>query len=115
MMRRILFLSLFFLAAFQMRAAYMLIPMDEEQRNHLKAYGMAYYILNNDIEAWWLLNYRGGSFAFPHTRVFERECLTRDISFEIIPHIPLDIVTESRRPLARHRKTGQLSAPKLNE
>ncbi|WP_367389274.1 asparagine synthetase B [Lewinella sp. LCG006] len=85
MMRRILFLSLFFLAAFQMRAAYMLIPMDEEQRNHLKAYGMAYYILNNDIEAWWLLNYRGGSFAFPHTRVFERECLTRDISFEIIP------------------------------
>lgn len=85
MIRNVLLLFFFVFMVGQAQAAYMLIPMDEEQRNHLKAYGMAYWILENDIEAWWLLNYRGGSFAFPHTRVFERECLTRDVSFEIIP------------------------------
>ncbi|MEY3053076.1 MAG: hypothetical protein RLY31_2861 [Bacteroidota bacterium] len=67
------------------RAAFMLIPMDVEQRNHLKAYGIAYWILENEVEAWWLLNYRGGSFAFPHTTIFENECKIRDVSFEIIP------------------------------
>jgi hypothetical protein len=74
------------LAAMPMRAAYMLIPMDESgQKDHLKAYGITYWVLDQGIEAWWLLNYRGGSFAFPHNRLFELECLTRGVSFEIIP------------------------------
>ncbi len=69
----------------QARAAYILIPMDEKsQANHLKAYGIAYWVLANGSEAWWLLNYRGGSFAFPHNRIFEKECLTRGVSYEII-------------------------------
>ena len=39
-----------------------LIPMDEKQANHLKAYGIAYWILKSEMEVDWLLNYRGGSF-----------------------------------------------------
>ena len=39
-----------------------LIPMDEGQSNHLKAYGIAYWILRSEMEVDWLLNYRGGSF-----------------------------------------------------
>lgn len=66
-------------------SAYMLLPMDEKQRNHLKAYGITYWILDQGVEAYWLLNYRGGSFAFVHTREFEKECLTRGVSYEIIP------------------------------
>lgn len=67
------------------QASYMLIPMDEEtQKNHLKAYGITYWVLDKGEEAWWLLNYRGGSFAFQHNRLFELECLTRGVSFEII-------------------------------
>ncbi|RMF04222.1 MAG: asparagine synthetase B [Bacteroidetes bacterium] len=85
MLKRILLASALFLAALHTQAAYMLLPMDEEQSNHLKAYGITYWILDNGLEAWWLLNYRGGSFAFQHTRTFERECLTRGVSFEIIP------------------------------
>lgn len=70
----------------QTRAAYLLIPMDDKsQKNHLKAYGIAYWVLDSGVEVWWLLNYRGGSFAFQHNKVFEKECLTRDVSFEIIP------------------------------
>lgn len=68
------------------QAAYMLLPMgDGEQSNHLKAYGITYWVLSNEIEAYWLLNYRGGSFAFPYNPVFEKECKTRDVSYKVIP------------------------------
>ena len=46
-------------------AAYLLIPMDDTQKNHLKAYGIAYWVLTYDVEIYWLLNYRGGSFLVP--------------------------------------------------
>lgn len=69
-----------------LKAAYMLLPMEpDKQKDHLKAYGITYWVLNNGVEAWWLLNYRGGSFAFQHNKAFEKECLTRGVSFEIVP------------------------------
>ena len=77
-------LTLIFLAA-QLQAAYLLIPMDAKQKNHLKAYGITFWVLENEVEAYWLLNYRGGSFAFRHNVAFEKECLTRGVSYEIIP------------------------------
>ena len=63
----------------------MLLPMDEAQKNHLKAYGITYWLLENGGEAHWLLNYRGGSFAFQHSTVFEKECIKRDVSYKVIP------------------------------
>ncbi len=72
-------------ASVPLHAAYMLLPMDEVQRQHLKAYGITYWVLDQGVEAWWLLNYRGGSFAFPHNPLFERECHTRGVNFEVIP------------------------------
>ena len=78
-------LMLCFLSVGSAKAAYILIPMDaESQKDHLKAYGITYWILEQGIEAWWFLNYRGGSFAFQHSSVFEKECLTRGVSYEII-------------------------------
>ncbi|MCB0656245.1 MAG: asparagine synthetase B [Saprospiraceae bacterium] len=84
---RIKFLSLLLFLGFSviLRANYILIPMDQKQKQHLKAYGICYWVLEQNVEAWWLLNYRGGSFAFPYAQSFEKECLTRDVSFEIIP------------------------------
>jgi len=80
-------LGFFFVAflALQGQAAYIFIPMDEDQKNHLKAYGITYWVLDQEVDAWWLLNYRGGSFAFPYTSVFEKECKTRDVSYSVIP------------------------------
>ena len=75
---------IFLLASFSANASYILLPMDEEQDNHLKAYGITYWVLNQSEEAYWLLNYRGGSFAFRHNSVFEKECLTRGVSYEVI-------------------------------
>ncbi len=42
-----------------LKASYLLIPMDQEQTNHLKAYGIAFLALTQDIKVDWLLNYRG--------------------------------------------------------
>lgn len=58
--------------------------MDETQSNHLKAYGIAYWILTKNAPVDWLLNYRGGSFAFPYNKDFEKECLIRNVKYETI-------------------------------
>ena len=75
--------GIFFLT-FQISAIHLLIPMDESQKNHLKAYGIAYWALRTDNEVKWLLNYRGGSFLMQHTPVLEKECVIRGVSFETI-------------------------------
>lgn len=59
--------------------------MDESQSNHLKSYGIAFWILKNDVEIKWLLNYRGGSFLVPNAKEIETECVIRGVSYEIIP------------------------------
>lgn len=65
-------------------AAYILIPMDQAQKNHLKAYGIAYWVLENEVDIQWLLNYRGGSFMVKHSKVIESECVIRGVSYQII-------------------------------
>ncbi|MEL6670941.1 MAG: asparagine synthetase B [Bacteroidota bacterium] len=66
------------------RADYLLIPMDYKQSEHLKAYGIAYEVLEYQVEVDWLLNYRGGSFMYKHTSVFENELRVRGVSYERI-------------------------------
>ncbi len=62
----------------------LMIPMDKQQKNHLKAYGVAYWILENNATIEWLLNYRGGSFMFGHSTRIEEELIIRGISYEVI-------------------------------
>ena len=80
------FLFLLFVSIFTLRAfgSQILVPMDEGQRDHLKAYGLAYWTLENDITIEWLLNYRGGSFLIPHLQRIEEELLVRNISYQIL-------------------------------
>jgi len=66
-------------------ANHLLVPMDQAQRNHLKAYGLAYWVLQRNIELDWLLNYRGGSFMCGYSQTIENELQIRGISFETIP------------------------------
>lgn len=65
-------------------ATYLLLPMDEAQTNHLKAYGITYWVLSKDQEAYWLLNYRGGSFMFKYAQAFENELIIRGVKYEVI-------------------------------
>lgn len=65
-------------------ASEVLIPMDLAQSNHLKAYGIAYWVLKQGMKMDWLLNYRGGSFAIPYANAIESECKIRGVSYEVI-------------------------------
>ena len=72
------------LVSWQTFANSILIPMDDAQTNHLKAYGIAYTTLKSNTEIDWLLNYRGGSFLMEYSSNIQKECLVRGVSFEII-------------------------------
>jgi len=65
-------------------AKFILIPMDENQSNHLKAYGIVYKALQQHIKVKWLLNYRGGSFLIPFDESIKEECQIRSVDFELI-------------------------------
>ncbi|HEX5408674.1 MAG TPA: hypothetical protein VFW89_02780 [Gemmatimonadaceae bacterium] len=54
------------------RAQHLLVPMDDDQSNHLKAYGLTYNALKDGAKGEWLLNYRGGSFLLPDTPEIRR-------------------------------------------
>src|SRR5688572_20978857 len=82
MKRQVLFI--FILITIYARGSYLLIPMDDSQRNHLKAYGLAYWSLKGELEIHWLLNYRGGSFVIPNVKAVANECLIRGITYETI-------------------------------
>jgi len=76
--------ALLFVLVMPVSAAYILIPMDESQENHLKAYGITYWTLQNDVDSWWLLNYNGGSFLIPYYPEIENECVVRGVSYTTI-------------------------------
>ena len=81
---RIRLLSLFILIISFSRATQLLVPMDESQSNHLKAYGIAYWTLENNVTIEWLLNYRGGSFLMPHLKSLEEELIIRGVKYEVL-------------------------------
>ena len=98
--------------SFHSRAASILIPMDEVQKNHLKAYGVAFLSLKEGIETDWLLNYRGGSFLMNYYPKLELECKVRGVTYQTIadgevnriltqisdPQLNMDIVKLEKAP-----------------
>ena len=78
---------LFCISSISSYAAYILIPMDKSQSNHLKAYGIAYYAIEKSLKVDWLLNYQGGSFMIKYHNDIENECNIRGVSFSIIADI----------------------------
>jgi hypothetical protein len=94
---RILFL--FLTLSGMVSANSIFIPMDEKQTDHLKAYGIAYWILKNNIEVEWLFNYRGGSFMCEYNPKIQNELVVRGVSYEIISAAKVNaIVTEIASP-----------------
>lgn len=92
----------------------LLIPMDESQKDHLKAYGLTYFVLNYDKEVEWLLNYRGGSFMMDAYPEFEKECLLRGISFEKISYAAAGaIIAEIESPVVNANVVKLNKAPKI--
>ncbi len=96
-------------------ASYILIPMDDSnQKDHLKAYGIAYWILENDDEAYWLLNYEGGAFAFSHNTIYEKECKTRGVSYRVISNAEFAAIRQDIADPEKNQEVIKLeTAPKI--
>ncbi len=93
---------------------YLLVPMDDTQKNHLKAYGIAYWVLQQDVEVKWLLNYRGGSFLMQHSTAFENECMVRGVSCESITDTQAAaILDEIAQPDVNQDAVAMNKAPKI--
>lgn len=94
------------------RASSILLPMDEVQKDHLKSYGIAFWILKNGNTVDWLLNYRGGSFLTAYNKNTENECKIRGVTYEVIddskvsemmtqindPSVNMDVVKLEKAP-----------------
>lgn len=121
--KKIIFSLMLACFGFGAKANYILIPMDESQSDHLKAYGIAYWVLQNEVEIEWLLNYRGGSFLINDIKKVEEECKIRNVGFEIVtnskataikeeianPEVNMEVVKLEKAP-----KIG-VYAPKTNQ
>jgi len=102
-MKKLIFaLLLLAYASAPLRSASLLIPMDQTQQNHLKAYGIAYWVLQQDVELYWLLNYKGGSFMCKQFKAIEDECKIRGVSYLVISDGQSGAILE------------ELSAPEVN-
>lgn len=94
--------------------SYILIPMDKVQKNHLKSYGIAFWVLKQDVEVSWLLNYRGGSFMFKHHPLLEGECVVRGVSYQIIADVQAQsILLEISEPAVNMDEMRLQKAPRI--
>jgi len=114
MSRLKLTLLLLFAISSAAQAMQILISMDESQKNHLKSYGIAFWLLKQKQEVQWLLNYNGGSFMFQYSQEAERECKVRGVSYETISDAAANaIITQIQDPAANLNAVKLLNAPKI--
>ena len=113
-MKKLLFLFALILGSNSAFCTRILIPMDEEQKNHLKAYGISYWVLKKDLEVNWLLNYKGGSFMFLYNELLEKECKVRGVTYDIISEGQVtEILMEIASPEVNKEMVRLLKAPKI--
>ena len=65
-------------------APWLLVPMDDAQADHLKAYGLAYRALKRGAKAEWFLNFRNGSFLLPGDAATARDAALAGVTVEPI-------------------------------
>jgi hypothetical protein len=95
-------------------AGMLLIPMDESQQNHIKSYGIAYWVLEQKLPIEWLLNYRGGSFLMDNIPSIQKKCTERGVSFQVIADAQVDaIYREIADPEVNMEKVKLEVAPKI--
>ncbi|NBP05918.1 MAG: asparagine synthetase B [Bacteroidetes bacterium] len=112
---RVLLFSILISLSCRLNASRILIPMDESQKNHLKSYGLAFWVLQQEgREVNWLLNYKGGSFMIAHTPQTESECKIRGVSYEVITESEANSIEATiSNPEVNMNVVKLLTAPKI--
>ncbi|HSG08590.1 MAG TPA: hypothetical protein VLA36_09535, partial [Longimicrobiales bacterium] len=77
-------LGVFLVRPVDLAAQFLLVPMDRTQQNHLRAYGLTYWVLQQGLKGEWLLNYRGGAFLLPDRSDVRREAAFRGVSIQTV-------------------------------
>ncbi|RKF03802.1 hypothetical protein C8N26_1430 [Tenacibaculum lutimaris] len=114
-MKQIIYILVFFLFSNTIWASFIYLPMsNENQKNHLKAYGIVYYALQNELKAKWLLNYDGGAFLIENNESIEKECKIRGVSYQIISDAKSALILEEISSPSKNQEAVTLEkAPKI--
>jgi hypothetical protein len=67
------------LLAAPLAAQHLLVPMDRSQSNHLRAYGLTFWVLEQGLSAEWFLNFQGGAFLLPDSEAVRSEAAFRGV------------------------------------
>ncbi|MDX8553053.1 asparagine synthetase B [Tenacibaculum sp. 1B UA] len=114
-MKQFLYILTFFLFSNSLWASFIYVPMsNENQKNHLKAYGIVYYALENGLKSKWLLNYDGGAFLIENNEAVEKECKIRGVSYQIISDAKSALILEEISSPSKNQEAVTLEkAPKI--
>ena len=114
MVKRFVIFLCFVVFSLRLGATQLLIPMDNSQSNHLKAYGIAYWCLENGVVMEWLLNYKGGAFLIPHLQEIEREIKIRGVKYQVLTDGQVSAIkTEIANPEVNMEVIQLEKAPKI--
>lgn len=114
-MKKTLYIVLFLFLSNSIWASFIYVPMsNENQKNHLKAYGIVYYALENGLKSKWLLNYDGGAFLIENNQSVEKECKIRGVSYQIISDAKSALILEEISSPSKNQEAVTLEkAPKI--
>lgn len=114
-MKKIILCLAFLLCFSSIEASFIYIPMSHDnQKNHLKAYGIVYFSLQQGIKAKWLLNYDGGAFLMEQNSDIEKECKIRGVSYQIISDTKAQLILQNIASPAKNQEAVTLEkAPKI--
>lgn len=115
MLKNLIIILLFLFVSSSISASFIYVPMnDDNQTNHLKAYGIVYYSLEVGLKAKWLLNYDGGAFLIENNKVIENECNIRGVTYQVISDAKAQLILEDISSPSKNQEAVSLEkAPKI--
>ena len=114
-MKKLFLIATFLLISKSIWASFIYVPMnDDNQKNHLKAYGIVYFGLEAGLKSKWLLNYDGGAFLIENNKAIENECKIRGVSYQIISDARAKLILEEiSSPSSNQEAVTLEKAPKI--
>jgi len=114
-LKKLLTILAFLLISNSIWASFIYVPMDHNnQKNHLKAYGIVFFSLEVGLKSKWLLNYDGGAFLIENNKIVENECKIRGVSYQIISDAKAQIILQEIAAPSSNKDAVTLEkAPKI--
>ena len=91
---------------------YLLVEMDDSQTDHLRAYGLAFFALENSLKVEWLLNFKGGSFLMPLSEIVRLQAVLYGVSLRVIDTVGYQEIKRIIKDNNMHKVTLE-KAPKI--